>query len=267
MRAAKKVTKKSAVKRAGGSSVRAGAAKGAPSVASLLEALKKMSSKKTLEEMSSRYGVVTKKAFGVPVGKIQALSKSVGKDHALALSLWETGWYEARLLAVFVDEIDKVTPAQMDRWAKDCDNWGIVDTMCFKLFDQAPTALVFKKIAQWSRSREEFVKRSGVVLLACVALHREDVPEGSIRKCLPLLENAAEDERNFVMKGVSWALRSIGLKWPGLRAEVLEIAERLAGSENKAARWVGRDVLRDVGKKGSSPQRAQRTQRNSGIGD
>jgi len=225
------------------------AATSVPSVNELVATLKRMGSKKTLEEMSSRYGIVTKKAFGVPVGKIQALGKSVGKDHALALQLWETGWYEARMLAVFVDDIKLVTPKQMDAWAKDCDNWGIVDTMCFKLFDQAPEAVLFKKIAQWSKSRAEFVKRSGVVLAACVALHRKDVSDARLRECLPILEKAAEDERNFVMKGVSWALRSIGLKRAGLRPEVMAMAARLAESKETATRWIGRDVLRDVGKR------------------
>lgn len=254
---AKKIVKKSKAKVAQGAGAKAVAkksarrvsAKGELSVKELLATLEKMGSKKTLEEMSSRYGVVTKKAFGVPVGKIQALAKSVGKDHGLALGLWDTGWYEARLLAVFVDEIDEVTPSQMDRWAKDCDNWGTVDTMCFKLFDQAPEAVIFKKIAHWSRSRAEFVKRSGVVLAACVALHRNDVSDARLRGCLPILERAAEDERNFVMKGVSWALRSIGLKRTGLRAEVMATAARLAESERTATRWIGRDVLRDVRKR------------------
>ena len=52
----------------------------------------------------------------------------------------------------------RVTPAQMDRWCRDFDNWGIVDTVCFKLFDLSPHA--WRKVAPWSRRRDEFEKRA-----------------------------------------------------------------------------------------------------------
>src|SRR5262245_19137563 len=51
----------------------------------------------------ARYAISAPKVFGVPVGTIRALGKKLGRDHAMALALWETGWYEARVLASFVD--------------------------------------------------------------------------------------------------------------------------------------------------------------------
>lgn len=250
-RMAKKVTKKSAGKRAAGSGARAGAVRETPSVASLLDALQRASSKKTLEEMSSRYGVVTKKAFGVPVGKIQTLGKSVGKDHGLALALWETGWYEARLLAVFVAEPARVTGAEMERWCGDFDNWGICDTACFHLWDRLPTAgLADAKIKKWATSREEFVKRAAFALIASIALHQKKLGDEVFLKYVPMAVRAADDERNFVKKGVSWALRGMGRRKgaTAIRAAVIEAAEKLAASEDATERWVGNDVVRDLGK-------------------
>ena len=88
----------------------------------------------------ARYGIVAPKVFGVSVGDIRAMAKRLGRDHDLALALWKTGWYEARMLTAFVDDPARVTPAQMDRWAKDFDNWAICDTLCFHLFDRSPHA-------------------------------------------------------------------------------------------------------------------------------
>src|SRR5258707_15767392 len=115
----------------------------------------------------ARFGINATKAFGVSIANIQVLAKRLGRNHALAAALWDTGWYEARLLSSFVDEPARVTPAQMDRWCRDFDNWGICDTLCFHLFDRTPHA--WGKVAQWSDKPDEFVKRAAFALLASLA--------------------------------------------------------------------------------------------------
>lgn len=219
------------------------------SVALLLGELERSGSSKFRADMSARYGIVTKDpAFGTPMAKIRLIAKQVGQDHAVAEALWKTGVYEARLLASLVAEPERVTAAQMNRWAKAFDNWAVVDTLCFNLFDRTPHA--FAQIATWSKREEEFVKRAAFALLASVALHGH-ATEQDLRSALPLIERASGDERNFVKKGVSWALRAIGLqKSPKLRAEARALAQRLAKSEEPAARWTGKDALREFAKKG-----------------
>ena len=148
------------------------------------------------------------------------------------------------MLAVFVAEPARVTPALMDRWARDFDNWAICDHACFHLFDRTPHA--WRKIAQWSKSREEFVKRAAFALLASVALHDKQAPDAPFLKALPLVERGATDERNFVKKGVSWALRGVGRRNAAVHGPSVAVARRLAASESPAARWVGRDALREL---------------------
>jgi 3-methyladenine DNA glycosylase AlkD len=191
----------------------------------------------------ARFGIVAPRAFGVSVAEIKRLGKELGRDHALALALWKSGWYEARMLAAFVDEPALVTVAQMNAWARDFDNWAICDHCCFHLFDRTPHA--WGRIAQWSGRRREFEKRAAFALLASVALHDKRAPDAPFVDALPWIERAASDERNFVKKGVSWALRSVGRR-RGVRTEALILARRLADAEDAAARWVGRDALRDL---------------------
>jgi 3-methyladenine DNA glycosylase AlkD len=207
--------------------------------------LKRLGSKKVRDGMA-RYAIPSDKAFGVPMNRIQKLAKNLGKDHELAQALWDTGWYEARLLAAYVDEPARVTPAQMDRWCRDFDNWAVPDTVCFVLFDRTPHA--FAKIAKWARKKDEFGKRASFALLASVALHDKNANDDAFRRCLPLIEAAAGDDRNFVKKGVSWALRSVGKRNRELRGQAAALAKRLATSAQPAARWVGKDALRDLGR-------------------
>ena len=148
------------------------------------------------------------------------------------------------MLASIVDEPASVTSVQMDRWCRDFDNWAICDTACFHLFDRTPHA--WRKVAQWSRRRDEFVKRAAFALLWALALHDKQSGDEAFLKCLPAVERAASDERNFVKKSVNMALRAIGRRNPALNAAAVMVARRLTASPQAAARWVGKDALREL---------------------
>lgn len=208
-----------------------------------LALLRRKGSKRNVAGMA-RYGIVAKKAYGVSVGDTRALAKQIGRDHALAAKLWKSGVHEGRMLAVFVEDPQLVTPRQMDAWASGFENWADCDAACFHLFDKTPHA--WNKIERWSTRKDEFVKRAAFALLASVALHDKKAPDTPFLKALPLIVRGSDDDRNFVKKGVSWALRGIGHRNPKLRSAAIKTAERLAKSEVSSARWIGKDALRDL---------------------
>lgn len=221
--------------------------------------LEKEGTRRNVEGMA-RYGIVAEHAFGVPMGTLLKLSKRLGQDHALALSLWDSGWYEARLLAALVDDPALVTRRQMEAWAASFENWADCDTACFKLFDRSPFA--WEKAPRWAASPRELVKRGGFVLMACLAAHDKAAPDEKFLPFLPLIEGGARDERNIVKKGVSWALRMIGRRSPTLHAAALEVATRLAKSAEAAPRWVGKDALRELSSQRVRSQLAHRAERS-----
>ncbi len=205
--------------------------------------LKRRGTRRNVEGLA-RYGIQAKHPLGVPMGTLQSLSKRLGKNHALALALWKSGWYEARLLAALVDDPQRVTRKQMDAWAAGFENWGDCDTVCFTLFDRTPFA--WEKVRRWAASPREFVKRAAFALLASLALHDQTASDAQFRALLPVIEKGARDHRNFVKKGVSWALRSVGRRSLALNAAALTVARRLAQAKEAAPRWVGKDALRDL---------------------
>ena len=212
-------------------------------VQSVLKWLKSHSTKATRDGMA-RYAIPSDNAFGVTMGTMQQLAKRLGHNHALAAALWDTGWYEARMLASFVDDPARVTPAQMDRWCRDFDNWVICDTVCFKLFDRTPHA--WTKVAKWSDHREEFVKRAAFALLWSLTAHDKHAGDEQFVQGLVLIERAANDERNFVKKAVNMALRAIGKRNAALHTAAVELAGRLAESESPTSRWIGKDALKEL---------------------
>jgi 3-methyladenine DNA glycosylase AlkD len=202
-----------------------------------------MSTRKDRDNLQ-RFGITATNALGVSMANIQRLAKQVGTNHELALALWETGCYEARLLTAYVDDPARVTAAQMERWCRQFDNWGICDTLCFQLFDKTPHA--WKKVDEWHDRPEEFVKRAAFALIASLALHDKEAPDRNFLKSLEYIERAAPDDRNFVKKGVSWALRVLGRRNPALNAAAVECSRRLAASPDPAARWIGRGALKEL---------------------
>jgi 3-methyladenine DNA glycosylase AlkD len=211
--------------------------------AEVVARLKRLATRKTKDGMA-RYGLPSDHAFGVSVAAMQRLAKELGPDHDLAQALWETGWYEARMMAAFIGEPDRLTRAQMDGWCADFDNWGICDTVCFKLFDRSP--LAWGRVAPWARRREEFVRRGGFALLASLALHDKAAGDEPFLRALPLIERGAADERNFVIKGVSWALRSVGRRNATLNAAAVALAQRLAASPNAPTRAMAKPALKEL---------------------
>jgi 3-methyladenine DNA glycosylase AlkD len=208
-----------------------------------LESLEKMSTQRHRDNLA-RFGIDATNPLGVSMTDIQKLAKRLGRSHELAAALWETNVYEARMLTAFVDEPERVTSAQMDRWCREFDNWAICDTLCFKLFDQTPYA--WAKVATWGDKRDEFVKRAAFALLASLAIHDKSAADEQFMETLPLIERAATDERNFVKKGVSWALRTLGRRNAALNEAAVAVARRLVDSPEPSARWIGRDALREL---------------------
>jgi 3-methyladenine DNA glycosylase AlkD len=213
--------------------------------------LRKKGTKATRDGMA-RYAIPSDKAFGVSVGAMRAYAKKIGPDHELARALWADGHYESRMLACFLADPALVTPAQMERWARDFDSWALCDTAAFHLFDRTPHA--WKSVAAWAPRSEEFVRRAAFALLASLALHDKRAANAPFLRGLRLIERAAPDERNFVKKAVSWALRSIGRRNEALNTAAVSVAKRLSASPTLAARWVGKDALREL----TSPSVKQR---------
>jgi 3-methyladenine DNA glycosylase AlkD len=195
-------------------------------------------------EGMARYGIVAENRLGVSMPELRALGKEIGRDHELALSLWESGLEEARILASIVDDPEEVTEEQMERWIRGVSSWDVCDQVCMNLFDK--TRLAPQKVAEWARREEEFVKRAAFSLLACLAWHDKGAPDSLFLGFLPLIRAGASDERNFVKKAVSWALRNIGKRNLKLNGAALNTAREIQKLESRPARWIAANAIREL---------------------
>lgn len=214
-----------------------------PSAAELIHRLEQSASEENRAGMA-RFGIPPDRALGVPKPAIRAIAKQAGKDHALAIALWETGILEARILASLVAEPAMVSRAMMDDWVADFDSWDICDQVCGNLFDRVAPAE--EAIRNWYNDEREFVRRAAFSTIAWRAVHNKNAPDALFLAYLPLIEAASTDERNFVKKAVNWALRQIGKRNLALNAAALELACKLAALSGKTASWIGRDAAKEL---------------------
>jgi 3-methyladenine DNA glycosylase AlkD len=213
------------------------------SISSILGQLRSLGNPKNVAGMA-RYGIMSKNVLGIPTTELHTIAKEIGRDHTLARQLWKANILEARVLAIFIEEPKRVTERQMDRWAKDFDNWAICDGCCLHLFVHTPFA--WKKAREWSKQKEEFVRRAAFALMAVLAVHDKGADDEAFLTLLPLIKKASVDERNGVKKAVNWALRQIGKRNVSLNAKAVALAREIKKTDSPSARWIASDALREL---------------------
>ena len=211
-------------------------------IQSIIKDLESQRNEKNLAGMA-RFGIETSKAFGIKLPVLRNMAKQYKKDHDLALALWETGYHEARLLAIFIDDPKKVTEQQMESWISDFNSWDICD-QATALFDKTPYAV--PKVFEWAERQPEFEKRAAFAMIAWMAVHLKKETNQFFLDFLPLIENHSCDERNYVKKAVNWALRQIGKRNKELNKLALNSAYAIFKKDCKSAKWIARDAIREL---------------------
>ncbi len=209
----------------------------------VIKKLRSMANPRNVEGMA-RFGINPENTLGISVTELRKFAKGIGRDHELALRLWDSGIHEARILAAIIDDPAKVTERQMEHWVAGFDSWDVCDQACTSLFDRTPFA--FRKAIEWSRREEEYVKRAGFALMAGLAVHDKGASDGEFEALFEHIRRESVDERKYVKKAVNWALRQIGKRNRRLNEASIRLATEISSLDSKAARWIASDALREL---------------------
>jgi 3-methyladenine DNA glycosylase AlkD len=191
----------------------------------------------------ARFGINTATALGIGNTPLRTLARRIKRNHERALELWASNIREARLLAGFTGEPPKLTREQCRAWAAEFDSWEIVDGTSDLFVD---TPFWRELIEEFADDEREFVRRTAFSMLAWAAVHLKKEPDATFIGYLSLVDAHARDPRNFVKKAVNWALRQIGKRSTALHGPALALAERLAASDDRTARWIGKDAVKEL---------------------
>ncbi len=209
----------------------------------VLAKLEDLADPKAIEGMA-RFGITAKRVYGVSIPELRKMAMEIGKDHSLALRLWNQESRETRILAAMVGEPKEVSEKQMDMWVDGFDSWEVCDQAIMNLFEK--TTYAYQKAFEWYKRDEEFVCRAGFVMMARLAVSDKKAGDDQFTQFFPCIKEKSPDERNYVKKAVNWALRQIGKRNLNLNAKAVKIGEEIGLSDSKSAKWIAADALREL---------------------
>lgn len=214
-----------------------------------------MNSKEIIAELQSRasekykanvirMGIPEEHCIGVSTGEIRSLAKKIDKSNALAYELWNTGYHEARLLAVLVFDKKYITPADIEKLMNEVVSWDLCDHLCKNLIAKMNTYEEF--IYKWIASSHIYKKRAAYTLIATAAVHNKKLSQDRLDTYLKWIKQDSQIEHEHVKKAVSWALREIGKRDFDYNEKALLVAHELLDNGNKAQIWVAKDAMKEL---------------------
>lgn len=193
-----------------------------------------------------KFGVLSNNSLGIYHKDLKIIAKEIGQDNELALQLFDSGIYEARLLCSKIFKPKDLTEPLMEKWVKTFENWEICDSFCMGLFAKSEFALT--KILEWTEREPEFEKRAGFAIIAAYCMADKKSNNELFEQFFPIIKRESTDERLYVKKAVNWALRNIGKRNINLHKKSIEIANEILQVESKSAKWIAKNALNELQK-------------------
>lgn len=190
-----------------------------------------------------KMGIPEENCIGVSTGEVRKIAKKAGKSNELAFELWNTGYHEAKLLAVLV--FDKnITRSDIEKLMDEVTSWDLCDHLCKNLI--AKTKDYEEMIYQWITSAHIYKKRAAFTLIATSAIHDKKLSDDTLDMYLKLISETQDIEHEHIKKAVAWALKEIGKRDFNYNEKALWVAHELLDNGNKAQIWVAKDAIKEL---------------------
>lgn len=213
-------------------------------VEQVLRSLHAISNPEVIKEKERRFGIKMENALGIYQKDLKDIVKKIGRNSKLAVELYKTGIYEAKLICSKIFDVPDLHPKLAEKWIRDFDNWEICDSFSMNLFVKSRYALQF--IEEFTKRSFEFEKRSGFAVMAAYCMFDKESGNELFESFFPIIIREANDDRFYVKKAVNWALRNIGKRNIDLNKKAVHIAKDMIRTENKTAVWIANDAVREL---------------------
>ena len=210
----------------------------------VLEKLNALANPETVVFKQKKFGVISNNALGIYHKDLKILAKEIGTNDALAIALFNTNIYEARLLCSKLHSPKTLTNAILEHWVVTFENWEITDSFTMGLVAKSKFAV--PKILEWTNRSAEFEKRAGFATMAAYCMADKFADNAVFENFLSIIETNANDDRLYVKKAVNWALRNIGKRNKDLKKLAIASAKTIAVSNTKSAQWISKNALKEL---------------------
>lgn len=214
----------------------------------VISRLKALANPDKIALKEKKFGIISTNALGIYHKDLKALAKEIGMNSDLAIELFDTNIYEARILCSKIFRKEDLTNELLEKWVTSFENWEICDSFCMGLVAKSKWAM--PKILEWVNRKREFEKRAGFTTIAAYCMADKKAANEVFEQFFPIIKEASTDERLYVKKAVNWALRGIGKRNIDLNKQAIVIAKEILALDTKAAKWIAKDALRELEKEG-----------------
>ncbi len=212
----------------------------------ILDELNKLSNPEKIVFKEKKFGISSNNSLGIYHKDLKVLAKQIGQNNQIALELFDTNIYEARILCSKIYNPKDITLELMEKWVKTFENWEICDSFCMGFFAKSEHAL--QKTEEWSKNENEFIKRASFSIMASYSFANKNASNDIFERFLEIVEREVNDDRIYVKKAVNWALRNIGKRNIDLYKKAILSANRILLNKGKSAQWIARNALSELNK-------------------
>lgn len=161
--------------------------------------------------------------YGVKLGDLRTIAKSLKTNHELGLQLWDTGNADAMLLAILIMKPKLLSPEDLERMTAAAAYVQLADWLTSYVTKQHPAKESLRR--RWMHSDDPWLARAGWSLTA------ERIVKDPDGLDLSALLDRVEREMGTAHPAPQWTmnycLAETGIHFPGLRQRALDIGERL----------------------------------------
>jgi 3-methyladenine DNA glycosylase AlkD len=166
--------------------------------------------------------------YGVSFANQGKLKKKYKGQHELGVGLWESGNSDAMTLGISIMDPNKVTEKEADKWVKKVSNRHHTDCLAAVVVQ---TDFYKKKIDEWTKSQDEFIKRTGYTLISLTAKLKERPGDSFYEKYIGKIEKEIGKAPNWAKDGMNSTLLAIGWNIASLKDRVMEAAKKIGTVE------------------------------------
>ena len=105
------------------------------------------------------------KSFGIGLTVLRKLAKQIGRDHALALDLWKSDVYDAKIIALLIDDPRQITRKQAEAQVERLQQGLLAHVFSSCDASLGKTPFVVELAGDWIRSKDAERRRCGYGLL------------------------------------------------------------------------------------------------------
>lgn len=210
----------------------------------IIDILKKEADPEKVLIKETKFGISSNNALGIYHKELKELAKKIPREDKIAIELFSSNIYEARLLCSKLFNPENLTEELMDEWTSTFENWEICDSFCMGLFAKSKYAI--SKALEWSGRKREFEKRAGFTTIAAFCMADKESDNDTFEQFFPIIKRESTDERLYVKKAVNWALRNIGKRNIDLKSKAILVAEEISQVNDKTAKWIASNALKEL---------------------